>query len=119
MITTKLQGGLGNQLFQFSYGKYLSLTYNTELFLDINHYTNQIGVTLRNFELHKFPHLKYSTTPTPNGKNTIQVQDDFNYKKLDYNDEYNYYLNGFWKSEKYFKNIEELLKKNYNQKKKL
>ena len=35
MIVSKLIGGLGNQMFQYSIGRYLSLKYNTSLKLDI------------------------------------------------------------------------------------
>ena len=57
MIISKLQGGLGNQLFQWAYGKFMSIEYNTPLFLDTNSYSNQ---TNRGFSLDKFPFLKYS-----------------------------------------------------------
>lgn len=55
MIITKLQGGLGNQLFQWAFGKAVSLSLNEkEFYLDDAFYENQQGVTHRNFELNKF-----------------------------------------------------------------
>ena len=41
MIISKIQGGLGNQIFQWAYGKALSKKYNTDLLLDLNFYKNQ------------------------------------------------------------------------------
>jgi hypothetical protein len=111
MIITKLQGGLANQLFQFAYGKYLSEKYQTELLLDITFYKNQFNVTQRHFCLNKFPNLKYKIFDfITNDKQTISIGDDFNYCELNYNTEYNYYLNGFWQSEKYFIQIHQIIK---------
>ena len=31
MIITKIQGGLGNQMFQYAYGKHLATKYNKKL----------------------------------------------------------------------------------------
>ena len=44
MIIVKLSGGLGNQLFQYSFGRYLSLKHNTELKFDM-----QLNVNASNF----------------------------------------------------------------------
>ena len=114
MIITKLQGGLANQLFQYAYGKALSLKYNTPLFLDINSYSNQSGITVRNFSLSKFPNLKYEIAPNEknlsfwtneNKKYLNNLSDNFIYKELNYNEDSHYYLNGYWQSEKYFKSF--------------
>lgn len=40
MIIVKLGGGLGNQLYQYAFGRFLALKHNTELKLDINHLKN-------------------------------------------------------------------------------
>lgn len=110
MIISKIQGGLGNQLFQWAYGKYLSIKYDTELYLDTNFYYNQIGNTLRNFELNKFPNLKY-IEPNITEKPIIQLSDNFEYNEFIYDQNYHYYLNGFWQSEKYFLDISDIIKK--------
>lgn len=110
MIVSKIQGGLGNQLFQWAYGKYLSIKYDTELYLDTNFYYNQIGNTLRNFELNKFPNLKY-IEPNITEKPIIQLSDNFEYNEFIYDQNYHYYLNGFWQSEKYFLDISDIIKK--------
>jgi len=109
MIITKIQGGLGNQVFQWAYGKSLSIMYNNELFLDTTYYNNQLGDTPRKYELNKFPNLKYDSSNYGN-KKIIEVSDNFNYKELPYDDNYSYYLNGYWQSEKYFLNVSDIIR---------
>ncbi len=121
MIITKLQGGLANQIFQWAYGKFLSDKYNTPLYLDVDSYKSQFGVTKRSFSLNCFPNLKYNIMPdernislwsTENNKTKIyQLNDDFNYKELLCDESSHYFLNGYWQCEKYFKQIESDIKK--------
>ncbi len=55
MIGTRLEGGLGNQLFQYAAGRALSLRHGTDLILDLSALrTNVTGVTSRRFELSSF-----------------------------------------------------------------
>ena len=112
MIITKLQGGLGNQIFQWAYGKFLSEKYNTPLYLDANFYSHQYGVTFREFSLCKFPNLKYQLISEYSklDRGVIQVSDNFIYKNINYNPDRNYYLNGYWQSEKYFVEIQDLIR---------
>lgn len=100
MIISKLQGGLGNQLFQWAYGKALSIQHNIDLFLDISYYSNQGTDTKRSYELHKFP--KIQRRNKIDNKPIINIIDNFKYSIIDYNNNYSYYLNGYWQSEKYF-----------------
>lgn len=54
MIIVKLQGGLGNQMFQYSIGKILAKKNNTNLLLDIEFFVNSVGnkeITARDFSL--------------------------------------------------------------------
>jgi hypothetical protein len=108
MIISKLQGGLGNQLFQWAYGKSLAVKNNTNLVLDTTFYSNQIGNTHRNYELNKFPNFIYQN-PDIEFKETKYIIDNFHYKEFHYDENYNYYLNGFWQSEKYFSNFSDLI----------
>jgi len=127
MIIIKLIGGLGNQMFQYSLGRCLSEKLNCDLKLDINSYSNQCGLTPRNYELGVFKikecfadveeinHLK--------NKKRSFFQKLFGIKKIYYFSENSFsfdnevlnltenaYLEGYWQSEKYFKRIEKILK---------
>ena len=120
MIITKLQGGLANQIFQWAYGKYLSEKHNTLLYLDTTSYLNQSGITKREFSLNKFPNLKYQILPNDrnisnwsNEPDKIRIQtisDYFTHKELNYDNNSHYYLNGYWQSEKYFKEIADIIR---------
>jgi hypothetical protein len=112
MIISKLQGGLGNQLFQWAFAKSLSLRYNTPLFLDISFYKIPLNPK-REFSLDRFPNISYKLTPNdPNlsnwsnekNKNKIQkLTDTFVFNDISYDESSHYYLDGYWQSEKYFK----------------
>ena len=51
MIIIRLNGGLGNQMFQYATARALSLSRNVELILDLSEFNNY---KLRNFELDKY-----------------------------------------------------------------
>jgi len=120
MIVSKLQGGLANQIFQWAYARSLSEKYNTPLYLDILSYQHQSGITKRNFSLDCFPNIKYNIMPNErnislwNNENknvVVKLNDNFYYKELKYNNDAHYYLNGYWQTEKYFKEHEDIIKK--------
>ena len=64
MIIVKLQGGLGNQMFQYAAAKSL-VTGNASVLLDYSflsaHTESKVGFTARSFELGIFRHLKAKT----------------------------------------------------------
>lgn len=114
MIITQLNGGLGNQLFQYAAGRALSIYHNTKLRLDISLYKKNKA---RQFDLQYFSinvHKIYSN------KKLFRIPFYFNkvIKRKnglkDYREPYfhfdpdflkttsNIYLKGYWQSEKYF-----------------
>jgi hypothetical protein len=115
MIITKLQGGLANQLFQWAYGRHLSNKYNVELYTDLSFYNQHIpGTTKRNYSLSKFPNintLAFNPSNLSNGKNFQKLSDNFKFNELSYDNNYNYYLDGYWQSEKYFLESSDLIRK--------
>lgn len=127
MITVKLKGGLGNQLFQYAYGRAVSLKLETPLVLDISGYNDQSEIdTQREFQLECF-NLQAAVSNNSRDtkidsikklmekvkgvvKNTLNPFDGyiFDPKNLQIKD--GAHLDGSWQSEKYFADIETTLR---------
>lgn len=135
MIIVKISGGLGNQLFQYSFGRSLSIKLNTDLKFDIQTNYNYSFFTKRSFglghfnidmnlatkkEIHEFKCFDneflvrlerkiIQKLPFLNRKYVIQNL--YNSKKFipKYRD--NCYYDGYWQSENYFKSIEDIIRK--------
>jgi len=133
MIITKLIGGLGNQMFQYAAGRRAAHFNNTLLKLDITGYEKQTGITPREYMLHIFNiQENFSSINEINGlKNNSFIRKVFrkinpffqnnSYIKEKYfhfdpsilNIGDNSYLEGYWVSEKYFKDIENVIRKEF------
>lgn len=130
MIIAKLQGGLGNQLFQYAAARALAERYKTTLKVDFSGHKNDIA---RSFKL-SFFNIKTELIARQEivsfkkrynqgliGKliNKLPFQLNRHYfrephfyytsKFLELPD--NIYLEGYWQSEKYFVSIEEIIKR--------
>ncbi len=114
MIIMQVMGGLGNQIFQWAYGKCLSKIYDVPFYLDASFYDRECGATLRSFSLNKFPNISYDLIeyPSKTPQDIIIIYDNFHYNKIDYDPSHNYYLGGYWQSEKYFIDIENTIRDN-------
>lgn len=132
MIITKLIGGLGNQMFQYATGRSLAHRNNDSLKIDLSGYKNQIGVTPREYELSIFNiNEVFSNTSEISRlkrwniisnlffKNSrkLYLEEGFRFNKKFCNLKGDIVLSGFWNSEKYFKDIETLLRKDFEFKK--
>jgi hypothetical protein len=132
MIIVKLSGGLGNQLFQYSFGRYLSLKHNTELKLDVQLNINASDFTPRLLGLSKYNiDLNYVTNneiesckffkignlsrierklnqsfPFLNKRYVVEKSFTILNKDLLLDD---CYYDGYWQSEYYFKSIKNIL----------
>lgn len=121
-IVVNLNGGLGNQMFQYAFGRNLAIRNKTDLILDIDNINlPQQGGGFRNFNLHHF-NIKAHIAPsglldeirkqTENGKETYK----FLYENKHCFDPYkleqrgNIYAMGLWQSFLYCSEIESLLK---------
>ena len=130
MIVVKLIGGLGNQMFQYAFGRYLSIQHNTNLYCDIADLQNKnLGHIHRNFSLDGF-NLQaaiYNLNDQKSGKeiffkklfsspkNKLKTISE---KRLHFDKEIgnavdNIYLNGYWQSPLYFEKIEDIIRKDF------
>ncbi|MFZ5437831.1 MAG: alpha-1,2-fucosyltransferase [Patescibacteria group bacterium] len=134
MIISRLNGGLGNQMFQYAVGRVVSYLNKTDYFLDLSLYDNQQEVdTPRSYELHTFNNIK----ATPANKHLLEKFTKPNKLKLLLNhylklklhayppnwikeNGHNFYsnilrlrgdylLDGYWQTEKYFKKYRNLI----------
>jgi len=136
LIISQIVGGLGNQMFQYAYGRYLSRKHQTDLLLDISPF--------RTYSLHAFslPHLSikagfatyadirkyYPPHPVlrkifdritilhkllPYGDLRFRQGNEFRFRSeyLELPDQS--YVQGYWQSEKYFPEMESILRKEF------
>ncbi len=142
MIIVNLTGGLGNQMFQYAFGRYLAIKNKTQLKY---HFTNALFNTKRQFELDIFG---IKATPATDKdlkkigviKNPIlnrvsyllderlginfnkRIITDFppyKYKPSYLKTKNNVYLQGYWSDERYFKKVADIICKDFSFKKKL
>ena len=130
MIIINITGGLGNQLFQYAFGRALSIKNRCQLKLDISSY--------QNYEWHDYSLRPFSIRENFADKSDCELlkgekfsfvrkikQNIFNNKKfyysekdLRFNEKYKNlanpaYISGYWQSEKYFKQVEEVIRNEF------
>jgi len=104
MIITKIQGGLGNQMFQYAYGRYLSEKFEMKLLIDKKFYEQNLSPK-RYFLLNYFDgiDLDFDFDSIPKDMKIFRIDDNFKFKELENLDKnFGYYFFGYWQSEKYF-----------------
>src|SRR3989344_1821855 len=133
MIIVKIIGGLGNQMFQYALGRSLAYRHNTELKLDISDY--QELYKLHRYGLH---HLNiHASIASPKEINQLKnggkqrillallkifrgntAKSYLAEKKFSFDPSIlscgdNVYFNGYWQSEKYFTNVQDIIKEEF------
>ena len=132
MVIVKLIGGLGNQLFQYAAGRRLAQVHNVHMKLDISGFET--------YKLHKYSlqHFnivqefaapedisRFRYRPTlpgkaaglflrlfgPSGTVSLVKEKHFHFDPEILNAGDNLYLDGYWQSEKYFKDIEPVIRR--------
>ena len=135
MIVVKLQGGLGNQMFQYALGRAVSLRKKTELFLDIfsfkedklRKYTLDVFSVEQKFatkqDTYRFRKFKRKTGFIGKFYNILFARSDkyFNEKIFHFDPEIfdvsnDCYIDGYWNTEKYFKDIRPTILKDFSNK---
>lgn len=105
MIMVKIKGGLGNQLFQYAFGRQMAARLETDMFLDLSWYNNPYfdrRYLLDNFNIHynrhaaAFPAKRYAEQTTQFDESVLNLSGDV-------------YFEGYWQSDRYFANISTIL----------
>lgn len=124
MIITILEGGLGNQLFQYAIGRHLSIKNNDRLVIDASVY---LFDKLRHYDLDRYnikaevgniatcfsARLAKNIIPKIEKKITLPIKyvkernNYFNNEIL--SEQRNIILDGYWQSEEYFKDIRDII----------
>lgn len=137
VVVVKLRGGLGNQMFQYALGRALTLKHQTRLKLDVSAYgvPNSVPGSPRRYELDSFgldasfatvldigptpragSHWRFQAARTVKAMRGIIVIKERGYpfqpQILESPD--NSYLVGYWQSEKYFKTVESVIRKDFS-----
>jgi len=125
----KLEGGLGNQLFQYALGRALSSALSTELTLDTSYYKTSPN---RAYELDNFniaarvaddDEIQRFLSPVSKimdrfrnsyARLIIREQEEFVFDERIRALKDGHYVVGYWQNERYFKSIERTLKKELN-----
>jgi hypothetical protein len=126
MIVVKLKGGLGNQMFQYSMGKKLSLERKETVkfdntFLERPSWQELIGATVWRYGLGEFntkaPFAGFWEKIHPTKVKEILFNVKDNLKKIG-KIKGSVYLDGFWQSEEYFNDIKSIICRDFRLKSK-
>lgn len=110
MIIVRLIGGLGNQMFQYAIGRFAAKTNNTILKLDLSEFDT--------YKLHQYSLNHFQIVENIATKYDLQEAIEFREKNfhLDGNFESigdGMLLKGYWQSEKYFVNISDVIRNDF------
>jgi hypothetical protein len=136
MIIVQLKGGLGNQLFQYAAGRRIAIANNFSLKLDLSWFKGQPD---RLYSLNHFATIKDVANPAEiarlSGSKWAHLREYLPYIRdfgkpyyqralvreriLDFDPNIlkiseSTYLDGYWQSEKYFKDIEDIIRRELN-----
>jgi len=111
MIIVKLMGGMGNQMFQYSFGKFLSYKYNLPLKIDLSFLKNRNmgpNFVYRDYDLDLFNISEdFDIRPTKSVYLISEPKFDFSDRIIEQLEKLDghFYINGYWQSYKYFEPI--------------
>lgn len=123
MIIVKLMGGLGNQMFQYSLGRSLSIKKKCKLVIDdsfLKIRTQGFLGVFRDYELNLFPKLRENIKIEDRGKEIKAItitEKYFHYDdEIEKRKELGYFpvrLTGYWQSPKYFEDCESVVRDDF------
>jgi hypothetical protein len=115
MITVVIQGGLGNQLFQYAYGRALMMK-GKDVIFDISFFDKETKYTKRNYQLDKFLLSNRIKTTKKSTKQNLAVRIlnkidvDRKVRYVEVNKESDDYLaDGYYNTEKYFSDFRKVI----------
>ena len=130
MVIVKIQGGLGNQMFQYAFGKALAAKFHDELIFDLSAYktTNIRSLGLPEFglelnELLPVEHDRFfeiknrilnKLGASNLGSHKVHFEKEYKYYPITHNPAKNIFYFGYWQSPLYFENIADQLKKEFS-----
>jgi hypothetical protein len=138
MIIVNLKGGLGNQMFEYAAGRRLAVKHNVELKLDTTFLLDRnpsFSHVFRDFDLDIFPNVNPMFASIKeiallksyiNRTFRFRILNRLNAKpglfkeiKFSYHEDFeklgpDTYLDGYWQSDKYFKPIEAIIRKDFS-----
>lgn len=121
MITIKLKGGLGNQMFQYALARKLSLLHNTPFNMNIDALLND-ECRYYCLDVFNIPKINLTDTQTYFKRKLYKIYRSLG--KIDYTEPHFHFdqnvfnikhatFDGYWQSEKYFMDIREILLKDF------
>lgn len=132
MIIVKLMGGLGNQMFQYAFGKLLETKFNSSVFFDKSWFDQKFeGITPRDFGLDIFnislhfidskqlffrdyQHSWFKILKQKiKGKTVCNkiYEDSFSFEQIKLKKKY--YLEGYWQNHEYYKGVRDKVAKEF------